>query len=321
MDKRNILIDCDPGVDDVMALILAVANQKKLNIMGVTTVSGNQTLAKVTRNLRTLWTFLNVDIPAACGSAKPLIREPLHGGEIHGETGMDGWDFPKPVFQLESDNAIVFLRDKIMGAKGKTTIVPTGPLTNIGLLLSVFPETIEKIETISLMGGSIYSGNRTPFAEFNIYADPEAAKIVYDSGISIVMSGLEVTNKAAISDEEIRMLMDSQGRVSRMSGYLLNSYTRFHKSKGYSKYPMHDVVSVMYLIRPDIFKGKNYQVEIDTSTGVYRGRTAADTSEMLTYESPNAHVLLDVDRDQFFREFFQGLMRMDGMVTPTGAEL
>ncbi|MGM0396033.1 MAG: nucleoside hydrolase [Bacillota bacterium] len=314
MKKRNILIDCDPGVDDVMALLLALANQDKLNIIGVTTVSGNQTLAKVTKNLRKLWTFLHVDIPAACGASTPIIKEPLHGGEIHGESGMDGWDFPEPVFQLESDNAILFLREKIMASEGKVTIVPTGPLTNIGLLFSVFPETKKRVEMISLMGGSIYSGNRTPFAEFNIYADPEAAKIVFDSGIPIVMSGLEVTNKAAINDREIKDLMESEGMVSRMSGHLLDSYTDFHRKKGQNTYPLHDVVSVMYLIKPEIFEGKDHHVAIDTSIGVYRGRTAADTGELMRHDKPNAYVLLNVDREEFMKTFFNALKELDKLV-------
>lgn len=311
MSKRNILIDCDPGVDDVMALLLALANQDKLNILGVTTVSGNQTLAKVTNNLRKLWTLLEVEIPAACGSARPLINEPLHGGEIHGESGMDGWDFPEPVFQLESSNAILFLRDKIMEAKGKVTIVPTGPLTNIALLLAVFPETKEKIELISLMGGSIYSGNRTQFAEFNIYADPEAAQIVFNSEIPIVMSGLEVTNKAAINDEEIQELLNSQGTISKMSGSLLKSYTKFHKSKGLSIYPLHDVVSVMYLLKPEIFEGKDFFVDIDTSNSVYRGRTAANTGKLRKDYVPNSHVLINVDREVFIKMFLDSLKKLD----------
>jgi len=314
MKKRNVLIDCDPGVDDVMALLLALANQDKLNILGVTTVSGNQTLAKVTKNLRKLWTFLGAEIPAACGAAKPLIKAPLHGGEIHGETGMDGWDFPPPVFQLESDNGIVFLMEKIMEAEGRVTLVPTGPLTNIGLLFSVFPETKEKIEMISLMGGSIFSGNRTPFAEFNIYADPEAAKIVFDSGVPIVMSGLEVTNKAAINDEEIKELMNSKGPVSRMAGNLLQNYTNFHRRKGLTTYPLHDVVSVMYLLYPEMFEGENHRVEIDTSIGIYRGRTAADTGELMRHDPSNAHVLMDVDRDEFMGTFFEALKKLDESV-------
>lgn len=314
MEKRNVLIDCDPGVDDVMALLLALANQDRLNILGVTTVSGNQTLAKVTRNLRKLWTFLRIEIPAACGASKPLIKDPLHGGEIHGETGLDGWDFPPPVFQLETDNGIVFLKEKIMEAGGKVTLVPTGPLTNIGLLFSVFPETKERIELISLMGGSIFSGNRTPFAEFNIYADPEAAKIVFDSGIPIVMSGLEVTNKAAINDEEINGLINSEGPVSRMAGNLLQNYTNFHRSKGRTTYPLHDVVSVMYLLKPEIFEGRDYRVEIDTSAGGYRGRTAADTGELMRHDPPNAHVLMDVDRDRFMGRFFEALKKLDESV-------
>jgi len=198
-----------------------------------------------------------------------------------------------------------------MGAEGKVTLIPTGPLTNIGLLFSVFPETKDKIEMISLMGGSIFSGNRTPFAEFNIYADPEAAKIVFDSGVPIVMSGLEVTNKAAINDGEIERLMSSDGLVSRMSGSLLHSYTNFHRKKGLSTYPLHDVVSVMYLLYPKMFEGKDYRVEIDTSIGVYRGRTAADTGELMRHEPPNAHVLMDVDREEFMKTFFKALNEMD----------
>jgi pyrimidine-specific ribonucleoside hydrolase len=311
MNKRNIIIDCDPGHDDVMALLLALAHQDELNILGVTTVAGNQTLDKVTFNLRRLYTYLGMSTPAASGAAKPIIRDLQLGGDVHGPSGLDGWEFPEPEFQLDSTNAVTFLRDKIMEAEGMVTLVPVGPLTNIGLLLSVFPEVKGKIDLISLMGGSVYAGNRTPHAEFNIFVDPEAAKVVFDSGIPIVMSGLEVTHEAAITDDEIQELRDTDGRVSKMCGELLYFYTRYHSREGYSSYPLHDVCSVLYLIKPELFKWKDLQVEIDVSDGPNRGRTAADNREWMRYENPNTKVLLHIDRDEFIRVLKEAFLKLD----------
>ncbi len=311
MDKRNIIIDCDPGHDDVMAILLALANTERLNILGITTVAGNQTLAKVTNNIRRLFSYLNIKLPSACGASKPLIKDLITGKDVHGETGLDGWDFGQPYFELESDNAVVFLKDKIMSAQGKVTLVPLGPLTNIALLLSVFPQVKEKINLISLMGGSIYSGNRTPYAEFNIYVDPEAAKIVFDSGIPIVMSGLEVTHKAGINDKQIEELMKKDGKVSKMCGNLLYTYTRFHAKEGYSTYPIHDACSVMYLLHPEIFKGLDLQINIDTSDGTYRGRTSGDLREWVKNDHTNAKVLLDLDRDKFIKILIDGFEKLD----------
>lgn len=309
--KRNIIIDCDPGHDDVMALLLALANQDELNILGVTTVAGNQTLEKVTYNLRRLYTYLGLSTPAASGADRPIIRDLVLGADVHGVSGLDGWDFPEPTFELDSTNAVTFLHEKIMNAEGKVTLVPVGPLTNIGLLLATFPEVKEKIDLISLMGGSIFAGNHTPHAEFNIYVDPEAAKIVFDSGIPIVMSGLEVTHEAAITDEEINQLREKDGKVSKMCGDLLYFYTRYHHTQGYSSYPLHDVCSVMYLLNPEIFEYKDLQVEIDTSTGPFRGCTAADNREWVKYEKPNTRVLVNVDREKFIDILLKGFAKLD----------
>ncbi|GMG95479.1 nucleoside hydrolase [Tepidimicrobium xylanilyticum] len=311
MTKKNIIIDCDPGHDDVMAILLALANQDKFNILGVTTVAGNQTLERVTLNLRKLYTYLGISTPAASGAAKPIIRELTTGKEVHGETGLDGWDFPEPTFQLDSTNAMTFMYEKIMNLEDKVILVPTGPLTNIGLLFSAFPEIKEKVEAISLMGGSIYSGNYTPNAEFNIYVDPEAAKIVFNSGIPIIMSGLEVTHKAAITDEEIEKLRAMDGRISKMCGELLHFYTRYHRREGYSSYPLHDVCSIMYLLHPEIFEYKDLQVYIDTSDGPSRGKTFADLREWVKYERPNARVLLNIDRERFIDILFEGFKKLD----------
>ena len=313
MEKRNIIIDCDPSHDDVMAVLLALANQDRLNILGVTTVAGNQTLEKVTNNIRKLYTYLGISTPIASGAAKPIIRELITAGEVHGKSGLDGWDFPEPSIELDSTNAITFMYEKIIEAEGKVTLVPMGPLTNIGLLIATFPEVKEKIDLISLMGGSIYAGNVTPYAEFNIYVDPEAAKIVFDSGIPIVMSGLEVTHKAAITEEEIEFLKQTDGKVTKMCGELLYSYTRYHHSEGYTSYPLHDVCSVMYLLHPDIFEYKDLQVEIDTSNGIHRGRTAADNRQWAKYERPNTRVLIDVNREKFIDILFKAFAKLNEM--------
>ena len=311
MNKRNIMIDCDPGHDDVMAILLALANQDKFNILGVTTVAGNQTLEKVTLNLRRLYTYLGISIPAASGCAKPITRELVLGDEVHGETGLDGWDFPEPTFELESTNAVTFMYEKIINCEGKVTLIPVGPLTNIGLLLSTFPDVKEKIEAISLMGGSIYAGNMTPHAEFNILVDPEAASVVFNSGIPVIMSGLEVTHEAGILDSEIESLMKKEGRVSKMCGYLLHFYVSYHHAEGYASFPLHDVCSVMYLLNPEIFEYKDLQVEIDCSDGPHRGRTAADNREWMKYENPNTRVLLNIDREKFIEILFKAFEKLD----------
>lgn len=311
MSKKNIIIDCDPGHDDMMAILLALAYQDKLNILGITTVAGNNTLEKVTLNLRKIFTYLDMYIPAASGSSKPIIRELVLGNEVHGESGLDGWDFPEPALKLESTNAVTFIKDKIMKCNDKVTLVPIGPLTNIGLLLATFPEVSEKIEQISLMGGSIYAGNITAHAEFNIYVDPEAASIVFNSGIPVTMSGLEVTHAAGITHEEIDRLKAKKGKVSKMCGHLLEFYVRYHDRTGYSSFPLHDVCSVLYLLNPEIFKYFDTQVEIECHSELHRGRTSADNREWMKYEHPNTRVLIDIDREKFIEILFDALAKLD----------
>jgi len=311
MNKKNIMIDCDPGHDDVMAILLALANQDKFNILGVTTVAGNQTLEKVTLNLRKLYTYLGMSTPAASGKAGPIYRDLVLGDMVHGESGLDGWDFPEPTFELDSTNAVTFMYEKIMSCEGKVTIVAVGPMTNVGLLLATFPDVKEKIEAISIMGGSIYAGNFTPHAEFNIYVDPEAAAVIFRSGIPVIMSGLEVTHEAGITDEEIKELMSKEGKVSKMCGDLLNFYVKFHRGEGYASFPLHDVCAVMYLMNPEIFEYKDLQVEIDTSDGPHRGRTAADNRPWIKYKNPNTRVLVNVDREKFIKILMDGFAKLD----------
>lgn len=311
MKKTNVLIDCDPGHDDVMAILLALANRDRLNILGVSTVAGNQTLDKVTLNVRKLYTYLGIKTPIAVGSDRPIIRELKTGDFVHGESGLDGFDFPNPTVEVDSTNALLFMRDALLNCDEKSVLIATGPLTNIGLLLRAFPEVKEKIDYISLMGGSIYKGNVTPFAEYNIYADPEAAHIVFNSGIPIVMSGLDVTHKAYITNEDIMELERLNGKVTGMCAKLLKFFTKFHTSEGYKNFPLHDVCAVMYVLNKDIFTGQNLLVQIDTSDTLHRGRTAADLREWITHDTTNTLALLDVDRDKFIEILFDAFEKLD----------
>jgi pyrimidine-specific ribonucleoside hydrolase len=249
--------------------------------------------------------------PAASGKAGPIYRDLVLGDMVHGESGLDGWDFPEPTFELDSTNAVTFMYEKIMSCEGKVTVIAVGPMTNVGLLLATFPDVKEKIEAISIMGGSIYAGNFTPHAEFNIYVDPEAAAVIFRSGIPVIMSGLEVTHEAGITDEEIKELMNKEGKVSKMCGDLLNFYVKFHRGEGYASFPLHDVCAVMYLMNPEIFEYKDLQVEIDTSDGPHRGRTAADNRPWIKYENPNTRVLVNVDREKFIKILMDGFAKLD----------
>lgn len=306
---RNIIIDCDPGHDDALSIMMASAYKDKLNTLAVTTVGGNQTLDKVTANAQKILSFLKENIPLASGQAVPLIREIHTGGDAHGESGMDGPIFEKCNYEIASCNAVKYMHDLISAFDGKVTLVAIAPLTNIAILLKAFPEIKDKIEEICLMGGGTSRGNRTPTSEFNIYVDPEAAKIVFDSGVKIIMAGLDVTEKAMIMDEEIEALK-YKGNASRLAYELLEFYSIASKRFGFEGSALHDVCTIIYLLRPDLFKGVNYHVDIETSGEKTRGMTIADKRPVPDKDS-NAFVLTEVDRDLFVKFFIEGLEILD----------
>ncbi|WMM24568.1 nucleoside hydrolase [Tissierella sp. MB52-C2] len=308
---RNIIIDCDPGHDDAIAILMALANKDKLNILGITTVGGNQLLDKVTNNTLKILSFLNEDIPVAVGEAYPLTREIHTGADAHGISGMDGPVLPEPKYSIVDTHAVRFMYEKIKDSKEKVTLVPIGPLTNIALLLRSFPEIKEKIDLICLMGGGIYTGNRTSSAEFNIYVDPEAAKIVFNSGIDIVMAGLDVTNKAMIMEDE-RKELKAKGKVSNFVAELLDFYSIASKKFGFEGSPLHDPCAIGYLLRPDLFEGKKYHVDIETQGDITRGMTLADIRPVPAKE-PNVLVLLDINRKEFVEYMCDCLTKLDGM--------
>lgn len=306
---KNIIIDCDPGHDDAIAIFMALAHKDKLNLLGITTVGGNHIVEKITLNALKILSFVNEDIKVAKGAEKPLLRPLRTGADAHGDTGMDGPLLPEPKFQVVEENAVEFMADLIKNTEGKITLVPTGPLTNIALLLKAYPELTDKIEEISLMGGAALGGNVTPCAEFNIYVDPEAAKIVFDAGIPIIMSGLDVTHRAEIWDEEIEEF-HRMGKVSKLVGELLDFYGQVSKRFGFVGSPLHDVCAVAWLLKPEIFTAKPCQVDVEIKSEVTRGMTVVN-SNLQEGEIPNATVLFDVDRDRFAEMLFESLRILD----------
>jgi inosine-uridine nucleoside N-ribohydrolase len=289
-----ILLDCDPGHDDAIALLLALASPE-LELLGVTTVAGNQTLEKTTANAIRVLDFVGGnDIPVAAGADRPLIRDPFVAAYVHGETGLDGPDLPPPQRDPLAQHAVDFLADRIRERSGAVTLVPTGPLTNVALLLALHPDA--RPERIVLMGGAIAEGNVTPAAEFNIWCDPEAAARVFTSGIDVTMIGLDVTQKALFGDKHKAQL---EGKVGEVVRELLAFYGAFHKEAyGWDGSPIHDAVAVAHVSHPNLVETLERGVKIDTDSELSRGRTLVDLWRRAQWE-PNCHVGVDIDADGF----------------------
>jgi inosine-uridine nucleoside N-ribohydrolase len=289
-----ILLDCDPGHDDAIALLLALASPE-LELLGVTTVAGNQTLEKTTANAIRVLDFVGRDdVPVAAGAAAPLVRELYVAAYVHGETGLDGPDLPPPSREPLQQHAVDFLAEQIRARKGAVTLVPTAPLTNVALLLALHPDA--RPERIVLMGGAIAEGNVTPAAEFNIWADPEAAARVFASGIDLTMVGLDVTHKALFTRAHEQRL---QGRVGEMVRGLLQFYGEFHgRQYGWEGSPIHDAVAMAYVARPDLLETVDRGVRVDAGPELSRGRTYVDLWRRARWE-PNAHVAVDIRAEDF----------------------
>ena len=298
MRKIPIIMDCDPGHDDAIAIILACASEK-LDVRAITTVGGNQTIAKTTNNALRVLAFIDKKIPVAMGANNPLRRELEIAPSVHGDSGLDGPELPQPKEEALKISAFELMAKVVEESDEKITLVPTGPLTNIAIFLLSYPHLKSKIERISLMGGSAIGGNWTASAEFNILVDPEAADIVFKSGIPITMSGLDVTHKAQVYPEDIEKIKNQGGKVAVMVGELLEFFIKFHKEIcGWEFAALHDPCAVAWLINPDMFTSKKLNVQIDIDGEHTTGCTVTDFLNRFKLE-PNTDVLLDVDRHQF----------------------
>jgi inosine-uridine nucleoside N-ribohydrolase len=297
MTPTPIILDCDPGHDDAIAILLALASPE-IELVGVTTVSGNQTLDKTTNNaLRVLELAGRADIPVYAGADGPFVRERDVAAHVHGASGLDGPDLPQPTKSARPQHAVEYLAEQYRRAD-KPVLVATGPLTNVGLLFATHADA--RPDRIVLMGGAIGEGNRTPAAEFNIWADPEAAQRVFQEGLDTTMVGLDVTHRALIKDEHTER-MRGAGRVGKVVAELMDFYSRFHRSRypDLDGSPMHDPVCVAHLIDPEIMDVREAQIEVDCSTGSSWGRTNVDWRGREHFGPPNAKVGLDIDGDRF----------------------
>lgn len=303
----NAIFDCDPGHDDAIALMVALAHPEKINILGLTTVAGNQTLEKVTDNLLKVIDHLGFEFEVAAGFAAPLCRDPEPQPAAHGVSGMDGPLLAEAKSHVCGEHACEFMRRKIEECSGKVTIFALAPLTNIAVFLKMYPETAKKIERIALMGGSVGSGNILPKAEFNIYHDPEAADIVFKSGVPIVMSGLEVCDAGSILFSEYEPLANG-GKASCLAFELLEFFSRYSRTRGGDRSPIFDMTPVIHLMQSQLFDSKMLHVDVETAGRYCRGMTVADTRRYSDAKQ-NVEVLADVDRVKFI-DFFLDSMKM-----------
>jgi inosine-uridine nucleoside N-ribohydrolase len=298
MTPTPIILDCDPGHDDAIALLLAIASPE-VELIGVTTVAGNTTIDKATNNaLRILELAGRSDIPVYRGAERPFIRKQDVAAHVHGESGLDGPDLPQPTTRAQELHAVDYLAQEIRARDGKVTLIPTGPLTNIGLLFALHPDV--RPERTVLMGGAIGEGNRTPAAEFNIWADPEAAERVFLEGLDTTMVGLDVTHRALITDAHTER-MRSAGRVGKVVAELMDFYARFHKSRypDLDGSPMHDPVCVAHVIDPSLMTVLDAFIAVDCSGGPSWGRTNVDWRGREHFGAPNAKVGVDIDGNRF----------------------
>jgi inosine-uridine nucleoside N-ribohydrolase len=306
----RVIIDCDPGHDDMMAIMLASASDK-IDLLGVTTVAGNQTGDKTFENALRVLTLINEEIPVARGADKPLLRELVTAPRFHGQSGLDGAELPEPGIKALDIDAVDFIIDILEESLEKIVLVPTGPLTNIAMVLLKKPDIKHKIERIVLMGGGMHDSNVTPVAEFNIYVDPEAAKIVFESGVPITMVGLDVTNRALMSFEEIDGIVANNGVISSKVGPLLKFFANANKKIfGLNGAPIHDALAVAAVIDPTVIETKFLNVQVEVASELTRGATVVDIYGA-TGKSPNADVALEVDTPKFVRFMLDSISKLD----------
>jgi pyrimidine-specific ribonucleoside hydrolase len=301
-----VIIDCDPGHDDAIALLLAVASPE-LDVLGVTTVAGNTTLDKTTRNALTVLELAGrPDIPVAAGAEAPLSRELVVAEYVHGTSGLDGPVLPEPTSSPVDARAADFIAELIRDCDSPVTLIPTGPLTNIAQLFRDHPDVLDRIGGITFMGGAAEIGNITPNAEFNIYVDPEAADEVVRCGLPVTMVGLEVTHQALFGEREADLLR-GRNTASRFVAELLDFFVANHP-RTYSTpgAPVHDVVAVAHVIDPTLVTTERCGVRIDTTNGLGRGRTVVDRWHVMDWE-PNLDVGFGLDRESFSNLLFARL--------------
>ncbi|MFI5891594.1 nucleoside hydrolase [Actinoplanes sp. NPDC051513] len=297
----SVIIDCDPGHDDALALLLAVGDPR-VDLLGVTTVAGNQTLDKTTRNAQRILALAGAEkIPVAAGADRPLVGDLTVAEDIHGASGLDGPELDLPVADVAGVHAIELMRRLITDAAEPVTLIATGPLTNVALLLRTHPRLTRQIRHIVFMGGSTERGNTTPYGEFNIVTDPEAADIVLRSGLPLTMIGLNVTHQALATTEIIAEFQGMGTRLGSVCAELMTFFAgAYRRNFGFGHPPVHDPVAVAAVIDPEIVRRETVNVTVELAGAYTRGATVADLHRR-TKREPNADVAVSLDVDAFWR--------------------
>jgi len=310
---RKIIIDTDPGQDDAVAILLALASPEEVEVLGITAVAGNVPLDLTQKNVRVICELASRrDVKVFAGCDRPLAHSLVTAEHVHGKTGLDGPTLPDPTMPLQDQHAVYFIIDTLRAeAPGTVTLCPLGPLTNIATAFQRAPEIVGKVQEIVLMGGAYFEvGNITPAAEFNIYVDPEAAEIVFKSGVKLTVMPLDVTHKALTTAPHVQGFRDMGTPVGQAVAEWTDFFERYDKEK-YSApgAPLHDPCVIAYLIRPELFSGRHVNVEIETTSPLTRGMTVADWWRV-TDRAPNAMFMGDVDADGFFALLTERIARL-----------
>jgi purine nucleosidase len=310
--RRDIIIDTDPGQDDAVAILLALASEE-LNVLGLTCVAGNVRLERTSYNARQVCELAGrADLPVFAGCDRPMGRGLVTAEHVHGDSGLDGAPLPAPVMELQSTHAVDFIISALRAAPPKTiTLCPLGPLTNIATALQRAPDIDARIAQVVLMGGAYFEvGNITPAAEFNIYVDPEAAQLVFRSGVDLVAAPLDVTHKALTTPAWSAALRAKNHPICDVVAGWTEFFERFDSEKyGSEGAPLHDPCVIAYLIAPEIFSGRRINVEIETQSELTRGMTVADWWRV-TDRPTNALFLGNIDATGYFDLITQRLARL-----------
>ena len=313
MAQRKIIIDTDPGQDDAVAILLALASPEELDVLGIVAVAGNVPLSLTQKNTRIVCELARkTNVPVFAGCDAPMVRKLVTAEHVHGKTGLDGPQLADPTMPLQERHGVDFIIETLRREPaGSVTLVPVGPLTNIGTAFSKAPDIVDRVAEIVLMGGAYFEvGNITPAAEFNIYVDPEAADIVFKSGVKLTVMPLDVTHKALTTRPRVDAFRALGTEVGRMVAEWTDFFERFDKEKyGSEGAPLHDPCTIAYLLEPELFTGRHINVEIETGSELTLGMTVADWWRV-SQRPPNATFIGDLDADRFYALLTDRLARL-----------
>lgn len=293
----NIILDCDPGHDDALAIVVAA---KYANLLGITTVSGNAPIESTTYNALVMKDLLGLDVPVHKGAVRPIVAPPQYATYVHGESGLDGADLPAPTSSPDSEDAVGYIIDTCRATEG-IWLVPTGPLTNIALALRLAPDIADRIAGISLMGGGTF-GNRTTAAEFNIWVDPEAADVVYSCGRRLIMAGLHLTHQFRATQQRIDRVRSLPGLLAHVLGDLMQFFTDTYMRRHYGMDggAVHDPLAILALTHPHLFETKMSHVVVELNGTHTRGMTLIDERDLREVKDANCEVLMRVEAEEAF---------------------